>query len=213
MIVPKGLQNYLLALVATAALVVGVTSPASAASSKVTNTKYGFTFGLPSGWQEIPLTGGDVSGILETVTKADPALKAALGDEVKRDAKQGVQSFAVGPIMHAFASNINVIVEPASGLPTGSTYFDELKSETKTELASIGMLYAASSTISTPLGKEVQATYTLPAKLAPSGGYGLQIYLRHKSLFYIVTITTASKSSNQATAAELEDSWRWISSK
>jgi hypothetical protein len=213
MIVRKELQGYLVTLVAILALLVGAASPASAASSSVTSTKYGYSFGLQSGWQQIPLTGGDISGILTTVTKADPALKTALGNEVKQDAKQGVQSFAVGPIVNGFASNINVIVESVSGLPSGSSYFNEMKLGAKTDLAKIGMLHVASSIIETPIGKEIQATYTLPAKLAPPGTVGLQIYLRHKSLFYIVTITASTQSSNLITAGVVENSWKWSSSK
>ncbi|MFI5035461.1 MAG: hypothetical protein ACHQFZ_04580 [Acidimicrobiales bacterium] len=183
--------------------------PVGAAGSKLTDSKYGFSFSIPPGWQKIPLTGGDISGLLDLLTKSDPTMKGALTNEVKQAAKQGIKDFAFGPISHNFASNINVIVEAASGPSSGSSYFDQAGVEVKISLTGFGMTNVKTSTVDLPFGKELQATYSLPKTLAPQWAYGLQLYLRHKLHLYIVTFSSSTLSRDRSTALQAERSWRW----
>jgi hypothetical protein len=155
------LMRWIIPSTITVAILGVFATPALAAGPTVTDSKYGFSFSLPSGWEHIPLTGGDVSGLLDIITKNDPSMKCALSSDVKQEAHNGIKVFALGPISKNFASNVNVIVEGVSGLPSGSTYFDERGGEVKLELSGAGMNQVETSTVDLPFGKEMDSTYTL----------------------------------------------------
>jgi hypothetical protein len=185
------------------------TSPALAAPPKVTDAKAGFSFNLPKSWQQIPLTGADVSGLIGLATKSDPSLKGVLTNDVALATKQGLDVFALGPITNGVAANINVINDSASGLPSGKLYLDEMGFQVKLVLVKGGMRNVATSTVNLPFGKQVQATYNLPTKLASQGATGLQLYVKRKSHLIIFTITGASLSIVKSAAHVIENSWHW----
>jgi len=198
-----------------AALVLGcsgvaATSGVSGASVQtVKDAKYELAFSLPNGWRQIPLSGKDVSGLLDLVARSDPSMKSALTKEVKQAVRAGITIFALGPISNQFASNINVIVEPQSSGPSTSGYFDELGVEVKLNLASVGSKHISTSTVKWTQGKVLQATYTLhlssPAVLVE----GLQDYVWHKGKVFIVTFSSSKLSTDRTVAELVGRSWHW----
>ena len=183
--------------------------PAAAAGTRVDESKYGFSFSLPTKWIKIPLNGSDISGILDQATKADPSLKSALTKEVTQAAKGTIKFFALGPIQHKFASNINIIVVSSAGYPTNSSYFSVADSQVKIELTQAGFKDLQTSVVQLPMGKEIEATYNLSVKLSGVPAQGLQLYLKHKTHIDIITFTSTTKSTNLAAAKVVEDSWQW----
>jgi len=183
--------------------------PSGASTRTVTLAKYGLSFTLPNHWQEIPLTGGDISGMLDLVTKADPSMKSSLTSEVKQAAKQGVKIFALGPIVDKFASNINVIVEPQPTGPSTSGYFDQLGVVVKLNLASAGMKEVKTSKVHWPQGDVLQATYTLHLSSPLGSVKGIQDYVWHKGKIFIVTTSSSKLSTDQSVVATISRSWRW----
>ena len=146
-----GERTFVIRTFVTLALALSITVLAtgtSGASKKlVKDMRYGFSFTLPDHWQQIPLTGNDISGLLDLATKADPSMKSSLTKEVKQAARSGVKIFALGPIINNFASNMNVVVEPLSSGPSTSGYFDELGAQVKLNLAGDGMKNAHTAAV------------------------------------------------------------------
>jgi len=183
--------------------------PAGASGAKVLDVKDGFSFSLPSGWLQIPLTGKDVSGLLDAATRADPALKTSLSNEVKQYVKKGVKVFVVGPIVRGEASNINAIVTSTAGLPSGAAYFDELGVQVKIGLATIGAQNVVTSKVTFANGTQLQAKYSLPTSMIKNGAYGVQLYVRHLSRLVVITCTSATRAASQRIAREVESTWAW----
>jgi len=199
----------LAAVALVAVLALAGASPASSAGGRVHDAKYGFTFNLPAHWQSVPLSGGDVSGLLNLITKADPSMKAALSAQVTQAAKSGFRFFALGPIRNKFAPNINIIVEPVNGLPTGTSYYNEMGVEVKLNLVSAGLKNVRTGTVALSLGKVVEATYSLKTKLSASTAFGVQFYLPHKGHLFIVTFTSWSLATARSDSLTVGNSWGW----
>jgi len=185
------------------------TGTSGASTHTVTLKKYGLMFTLPTHWQEIPLTGSDISGLLDLVTKADPSMKSSLTTEVKQAAKAGVKIFALGPIVKKFATNINVIVEPQPTGPSTAGYFDQLGVEVKLNLAGAGMKEIKTSKLQWPQGEVLQATYALHLSSPVMVVKGIQDYVWHKGKIFIVTISSLTLSADEAVAAVVGHSWHW----
>lgn len=196
-----------LSLIATLTLLGTGTSGASSVTIK--DAKYNLSFTLPGDWREIPLTGGDVSGLLDLATKADPSLKSSLTAEVKRETKAGVKIFVLGPISDEFASNLSVIVEPQAEGPSTSGYFDELGAEVKLGLAGSGFKKIETSKVHWSQGEVLQATYTLHLASTSVPVKGVQDYVWHKGKIFIVTITSGTLSADVAVAHQVGYSWHW----
>jgi hypothetical protein len=187
-----------------------LTSGTSGASTKtVTDAKYGLSFNLPDQWQEIPLTGSDITGLLDLVTKADPSMKSSLTKEVKQAAKTGIKIFALGPISDDFASNLNVIVEPLAGGPSTAGYFDQLGLEAKLNLAGAGMKKIVTSKVHWSQGEILQAKYTLHLSTSKVSVQGIQDYVWHKGNIFIVTFSSSKLSTDKAVAKIVSRSWHW----
>ena len=205
---PRVLRPAVVAFVAV--MTFAATSiPAEASGTTVLDAKDGFSFSLPSGWLQIPLTGKDVSGLLDAATKADPALKSTLSNQVQQYVKKGVKVFAIGPIVRRFASNVNVIVGPTTGLPSGAAYFDELGVQVKIGLATVGSQNIVTSKVKFARGTQLQATYSLPTALAKNPAYGVQLYIRHLGHLIVITFTSATLANSRLIAHEVESSWVW----
>ena len=195
--------------IASVALVAGAVVPAAAAGSKITDTNYGFPFSVPRHWQEIPLNGNDVTGLLDLLTKTDPRLKAGLGTKVAKAAKQGVKLLVVGPVLHYYNPTVNVIVVSPAGPPSRTTYFNELGISVKLELTSAGFKNVKTTNVTLPIGKEIEATYTLTTKPSPQKDQGVQLYIRHKTHFFIVSCTSSSTSDATSIAQQVGRNWHW----
>lgn len=180
-----------------------------ASSSVVKNSAYGFTFALPDHWQSVPLSGGDISGILDLMTKADPGLAGSLTTQVKRAVKQGIKVFVVGPISHHFASNINILAAPQSVGPSTSGYFDEIGVAVKVNLASSGMKNVVTSVVHWPQGRVLQVTYSFHLVVPHLLVEGLQDYVWHKGRIFVVTFSSTAMSTDRSIARVVGHSWRW----
>ena len=198
----------LLLALSGAVLVMGAAQSA-ATSTRVNESKYGFSFTLPPKWEQIPLNGRDISGILDQALKADPAMKGSMTKEVQAAAKNGIKFFAIGPVLDQFASNLNIIVTSSAGYPNNSSYYGIADSQIKINLTEAGFKDLKTSLVHLPFGKEIEATYELPSSLSGVPADGLQLYVKHKSHFEVITFTSHSSSVNQAAAEILEQSWKW----
>ena len=185
------------------------TGTSGASTQTVTETKYGLSFTLPAQWQRIPLTGSDVSGLLDLLSKADPSMRSSLTNEVKQAAKEGIKIFAIGPITNQFASNMNVIVEPQSTGPSMSGYFDELGVEVKLNLTNAGMKKITTSKVHWSQGDVLQATYTLHLASPKEAVKGIQDYVWHKGRIFVVTFSAAKLSTDLLVAKLVSQSWHW----
>jgi hypothetical protein len=194
------------ALMAMLILMGGVSAGASGVVIK--EPQYGFSFSLPAGWKQVPLNGGDVTALLKAATHDDPSLSNALSSEVASAASKGIKIFAVGPVSGSVASNVNVIVSSAAGAPTGRAFAQAAEAQAKIELTQVGATNLKTSIVNNALGTAGQVTYQLHLKNA-GPEFGEQVYVQHKSSVEIVTVTTASKASSQATAQVIGNSWRW----
>ena len=155
------------------------------------------------------MTGNDISGLLDLVTKREPSLKSSLTAEVKQATKEGVKIFALGPIVNKFTSNINVIVEPQSTGPSTFGYFDQLGVEVKLNLASAGMKEIKTSKVHWSQGEVMQATYTLRLSSPTMSVKGIQDYVWHKGEIFVVTFSAAKLSTDESVASTVGRSWHW----
>jgi hypothetical protein len=65
-----------------------MTTAALAASSARTNVpKYGISFVLPKGWNQVSLTPGDIGGLLGNASKVSSSIKSALTAQATKEAK------------------------------------------------------------------------------------------------------------------------------
>jgi len=197
-------------VVSLALLLTFLTAGTSGASSQtIKEPKYGLTFTLPNRWERIPLTGSDVSGLLDLLTKSDPSMKGTLTTQVKQAAKEGIKIFAVGPITGQFASNMNVIVEPQVTGPSTPGYFDELGVEVKLNLTNAGMKEVKTSKVHWSQGDAVQATYTLHLATLNASVKGIQDYVWHKGRIYVVTFSASTFATDKSVAKIVSNSWHW----
>jgi hypothetical protein len=187
----------------------GFIPPAFAASS-VTEKQYGFSFSLPSRWQQIPLDSRDIGTILKAATKDDPGLANVLDSQVEQAAKQGIKVFAVGPLTGAAFPNLNVAVESSSGSPTGSAFLTAAAAEVKIVLTESGAQHLSVHTVRFAVGEVLEATYQLRLKTSKQPLEGLQLYIEHGAYVYVVTASSLSAKEDQSVITEVTNSWRWI---
>jgi hypothetical protein len=205
----KLILRTLVPSILVAAVTILTTGTSGANTLTVKDAKYNLSFTLPDQWREIPLSGGDISGLLDLATKADPSMKSSLTAEVKQEAKAGVKIFALGPIVDQFASNVNVIVEPQAEGPSTPGYFNELGVEVKLNLASAGFKKLKTSKVHWSQGDVLQVTYTLHLATTSSLVKGVQDYVWHKGKIFIVTFSSSKLSVDKVVAQLVGQSWRW----
>ena len=187
---------------------VGDTSAGASSGVVIKEPQYGFSFTLPSNWQQLPLNGSDVTALLNAATHDDPTLANALDSEVISAASKGIKVLAIGPVVGSTVPNANVIVLSSAGAPTGSAFAQEAVAEAKIELAQVGASQIKTSIVKNRLGTSAQATYELNLKTtAPE--FGEQFYVQHKSYVEIVTVSTSNLTSTQSNGQLIIDSWRW----
>jgi hypothetical protein len=194
-------------ILVAALLVFAETGAGASSGTGVKEPQYGFSFTLPAGWKQVPLDGSDVTKMLNAATHDDPALASALDSEVTSGAAKGTKVFAIGPLAGSAVPNVNVIVTPAAGAPTGRAFAQAAAAQAKVEFAQVDASHIKTSIAKTHLGATAEATYELNVKSASE--FGEQIYLRHGTNVDIVTVTTSSPASAQSNAKIVVGSWRW----
>jgi len=110
-----------------------------------------------------------------------------------------MQLFAIGTPEGGTLPNLNVLVQPPQGLPSGAAFLSQAKPLLKSSLQSAGFKQVTISIVHLPLGAAVEGRYSLPS----SSVAVTQLYISHGSRLYIVTISPTS------VAAEIENSWHW----
>ncbi len=206
---PTSRMRTLVGLCLATSISVLTTGTSGASTHVVKNAKYGLSFTLPRHWEQISLSGNDISGLLDFVAKADPSMRSALTTDVRQAVKEGITIFAFGPIVDRFASNINVIVEPQPSGPSTSGYFDELGVGVKLSLAGAGMKDISTSKVHWSQGTVLQATYTLHLASPSIAVKGVQDYVWHKGKIFVVTFSSAQLSTDTAAARVVGRSWHW----
>jgi hypothetical protein len=182
---------------------------ASAAGTRFNESKYGFSFSLPSKWLQVPLNGGDIKSLLAKATKDDPSLENALSAEIKKAAAERIKFFAVGPIQGFVSPNLNIIVTSAGTTLSGKAYWQEADPQIKVELTEVGVKDLKTAIKKFTFGESLVAKYSIPTKEFGTSERGVQLYVRHKSQLDIVTVTSTTVKSVEGVATVLEDSWQW----
>lgn len=171
----------------------------------------GFSFLLPSGWNSVPLNGSDVTQLINAATANDPSLTSALSAEVKQAASHHIKVFALGPASGSSVTDLNVVVEPATGLPSGRAFAAAAVPQAKQALAQIGASHLVATVARTPLGIAALVTYQLPLKSVGSV-VGLQVYVLRAGHLYIITFSGATLGADRTVAHSVERSWHWAGS-
>lgn len=184
-------------------------APATAAETHVNESKYGFSFSMPSNWVQVPLNGSDISGLIARATKDDPSLDNALSSQIKKAAAQGIKFFAIGPVQGRVSPNLNIIVTSSSTGLTGKAYFQAADAQVKIELTQAGVEDLKTSVLRLHMGKALQVSYSIPTRAFGVTEHGVQLYVTHKSQLYILTFTSSALKNARAMAHEVEDSWHW----
>jgi hypothetical protein len=174
-------------------------------------TASGFSLLLPSGWNSVPLNGSDVTQLLNAATANDPSLTSALSAEVKQAASHHIKVFALGPARGSSVTDLNVVVEPAAGLPSGKAFATAAVPEAKQALAQIGASHLVATVARTPLGTAALVTYQLPLKSVGSV-VGLQVYVLRASHLYIIAFSGPTLGGDRTVARSVERSWHWTAS-
>jgi hypothetical protein len=195
------------ALVAVMLVLVAASADASS-GVVIREPRYGFSFTLPVGWEQVPLNGSDVAALLNSAAHNDPTLAHALNGEVTSAASKGIKVFAIGTFAGSMVPNVNVVVESSAGAPTGRAFDQAAIVEAEIALTQVGASHIKTSIVKNRLGTSAQATYELDLK-ATGIEYGEQFYVQHKSNLVVVTVTSSSFASSQSNARLVVDSWRW----
>jgi hypothetical protein len=180
--------------------------PASAASgNRVTNAKYGYTFVLPKGWNEVSLSHSDVGKLLGGAAKLNAGLKQALTSQVQSAAAKGLKTFAVRAVQESggFFANINV------GVFAGSASNSDIGVQVKGQLISAGANNVTTNGVQFPFGSAVEATYTLALTSTGQTVYGTQVYASHAGSIYIVTFSAVEQPVETKAATTVMPTWRF----
>ena len=204
---PSLIVGLTVVLVAVVLLAWGKVADA-AVGLAVTDPHDGFAFALPSNWKIVPLDGGDITSLLNAATHDDPALTNALSGEVTAAASKKMKLFAIGPVDGLAVPNVNVIVTPSGGAPTGFAFSSAAVAEAKIELTESSASHIRTRVLKNRLGSTAEATYQLDLPNA-STQYGEQFYAIHKTRIYIVTVTTPNGLSTELVGHSITASWSW----
>jgi len=175
----------------------------------VKDQKDGFSFSLPSQWKLVPLSGNDIGYFLKEASKGNATLKAAMTAQVRAAIKEGIKNFAVGPIAGNFLSNISVIVESGKDVPSGKAFYTAAQAQLQVDLVADGYQDLKLNVVHIPLGEALEAMYVLTNKSLGVSTAGLQLYIRHKTHVFIVTISTHSHSLDKSLLKTVGASWKW----
>ncbi len=204
-----GPRHHLVPLALAAGLVLGAPSAAAAATA-VVDPQLGFSVSLPTNWHRVPLTGTDLTALLQAVSKQYPGLASVLNAQVTQAAKHGLKLFAVGPASHSFIPNFNVGVQPVPTTTPGPTFYAQAAAQLKVVLASSGATQLHVVPVVMPFGRAVEASYTFDLKSpTPHVVDGTQLYTVHAGRLYVITCSAGSRPQDRAIAALVERTWHW----
>jgi len=199
--VTLGLVALVLAWVA--ALASGVTADALAASApRTTVPKYGISFVLPKGWNQVSLTPGDIGGLLGNASKVSSSINSALTAQATTEAKADVKFFAVDP---GLTANVNVIIVG------GGASLEELDAGAKLGDASFGAKQIKTKTVRFRFGAAIESTYTVPLNNSTKSLHGAQFYAAHGGHTYVTTFTAPTSAQNAKAASVMMPTWKFKS--
>jgi hypothetical protein len=165
---------------------------------------------LPANWTQVPLSGGDIKGIVASLTKRDPTLKTFLSNEVNSAIKNGIKLFVVGPAENRFFPNVNVFVTSSKGQLTGQTFLDSTDAQVKITYAEAKYKNLKTSITILPLGQVLEVSYQLPTSISNGAHIDqIQIYVEHKTHIEIMTLTGTSLTEDQSLLKKIANSWLW----
>jgi hypothetical protein len=177
---------------------VGVSSASTSTGTRVVVAKYGFAVTLPAGWQKVQLTKSGISKLVKRMHKVAP-VQGFLSSRAAQETVRRMQLYAIGPLQGGMVPNMNVLVQSPPGLPRGASFLSQVKQLMTGTLHNAGFTNVTTTVVHLPFGSAVQGQYT-----APSSSVVLtQLYISHRSHFYIVTFTPSS------VATQIENTWRW----
>lgn len=184
-----------------AALASGMTTAALAAGSARTDVpKYGISFVLPKGWNQVSLSPGDIGGLLGNASKVSSSIKSALTAQATKEAKADVKFFAVNS---GLTANVNVVII------AGGATLDELDAGAKLGVASFGAKQVKTRTVHFRFGAAIEATYVVPLNNSAPSLHGAQFYAAHGGHTYITTFTAPTSAQNAAAASTVMPSWEF----
>jgi hypothetical protein len=198
--VTRGLAT--LVLVWVAALASGTTPALAAGSARTTVPKYGISFVLPKGWNQVSLSPGDIGGLLGNASKVSSSIKSALTAQATQEAKADVKFFAVNP---GLTANVNVVII------AGAASLGELDAGAKLGVASFGAKQVKTKTVHFRFGTAVEATYVVPLNNSAASLHGAQFYTAHGGHTYITTFTAPTNAENATAASTMMPTWKFKS--
>jgi hypothetical protein len=113
------------------------------------------------------------------------------------------------PIAGGFLSNVSVIVESGKGSPTGKAFYTAAQAQLQVALVVDGYTDLKLRVTHLSLGEALEGTYNLSNKSLGVTTAGLQLYIRHESRIYIVTISSHSHSLDTSLLKTVGESWKW----
>ena len=179
------------------------TASAKATGNRVTSTKYGFTFLLPKGWNEVALTGKDVGALMGAASKASSSLKKALTSQVQSAASKGLKVFAISSTAEngSFFPNVNV------GIYNGTTSVANMDVQAKIQLTTAGAKDIKTKNVHFKFGNALEANYAIPT--TGSTVFETQVYAFHGGQTFITTFSAVKQSVEVNAASTVMPSWQF----
>jgi hypothetical protein len=163
----------------------------------------GFAIGLPPGWAKFDLSQGDLDTVLATMSQSNPDLANALSGQVASLMAQGIKLYALDQNSAAgtgFATNLNIIKEPAPGGGDLDQLAKQAMDDVKTELNISQNLTFFKNHADLNSGPAERVMYSLNMNM-PNGqplSVAFTQYLAINSgSAYILTYTTTDAQSSQ----------------
>ncbi len=198
----RDMKQWAIALACAAIVFCASVGPSSASAptgTRVVVAKYGFSVTVPTGWERVQLTKDGVGKLVKRMDKVDPSQASLLSSQSAQATIRKMQLYAIGPLQGGMIPNMNVLVQSPQGLPSGTSFLTQVKQLMTGTLHNAGFTNVTTSIVHLPLGSAVQGNYTTPSSSVTI----TQLYISHKSHFYIVTFTPSS------VAAQIENTWHW----
>ncbi len=199
----------LMALTVLPAMTVLSAAGAASASTRqpVSNSKYGFRFSLPAGWNQVSLEKRTLGALLGPHHKVSATLGQSLRSEAKSDSAKGVVTLALSSSRDKGGSYPNVDVTPERGVVASTS---QLITGVKEGLTQGGAQSVTAKAVHYPFGTAVVSTYAEVDTSSATGKiFGMQVYIQHASTVFIVTFTSAVMTVTTHAAAVVLPTWRF----
>jgi hypothetical protein len=187
-------------LVAGAAQGTAASAASAGGTTKVVVTKYGFAVTLPAGWQRVTLTKAGIAKMAQRIDKVDPTLGSQVSSQSAQATIRRTSLYAIGTPEGGILPNMNVLVQSAAGLPSGSAFFSSGQSAIKSAMQQEGFSHVTTTVVHIPFGSVIEASYSVPnVSVAVT-----QLYALHKGQLYTITFSPASVGT------QFENTWHWV---